>query len=121
MKKNLATLTSCRTKKVRKGDKVLVTTGNSRGLNGTVMKVQDNYVVVQGLNLKKKHVKRSEANPKGGIVEMEAPIHISNVRICDDSGKALKLKAVIEKDGERKLCYMQDNKKIIYRSMKTPK
>ncbi len=117
----MASLISCRTKKVRKGDKVVVLAGTSKGLNGTVLKVQANYVVVQGLNLKKKHVKRSEANPKGGIVEMEAPIHISNVRVCDENGKALKLKGDTEKSGERKLSYMQDNKKTTYRSMKSSK
>lgn len=111
----------CGSKKIRQGDKVSVISGSCRGQNGTVIKVNVNSVVVQGLNLKKKHVKRSEANPKGGIMEIEAPIHISNVAVCDENGKPVKLKTEVDQNGDRKLCYMKDNQSILYRSMKSPK
>lgn len=107
-----------RSKKVRKGDKVVVRTGNYKGQTGTVLRVTDKGVIVQGLNLKKKHVKKTEQNPKGGIVEIEGPIHISNVAVCDEAGKAIKLKMEVTQEGERNLVWMKDGQKTIYRSMK---
>jgi len=111
-----------RSKKIRKGDRVCVTSGASRGQSGVVLRVVVDRVVVQGLNMKKKHVKPSQQNPKGGVVEIEAPIHISNVAVSDETGKALKLK--IERNaetGEGTLYWMKGNEKVIYRSLKKPK
>ncbi len=69
--------------KIRKGDQVYVTTGRDRGKRGSVMRVYpDNRVIVEGINLVKRHTK---ANPQlgtpGGIVEKEAPIQISNIAL----------------------------------------
>jgi large subunit ribosomal protein L24 len=110
-----------RSKKIRRGDKVVVTTGTCKGQSGTVLRYEDDYVVVQGLNLKKKHVKPSEQNPKGGILEIEAPIHVSNVCVCDENGAPLKLKLARDADGQGQLYYMKDNEKVIYRQIKSPK
>ena len=110
-----------RSKKIRKGDKVVVTTGTCKGQTGTILRFVDDRVVVQGLNLKKKHVKPSEANPKGGVVEIEAPIHVSNVCVCDENGAPLKLKLARQNDGNGQLYFMKDNKKVIYRETKSPK
>jgi len=78
-----------RNKSVRKGDTVFVIAGNERGKTGTVLAYSGDKVLVQGLNMRKKHVKRSEQNPNGGIVEREMPIHVSNVKpyIADASNK----------------------------------
>jgi len=71
--------------KIKKNDLVIVNTGNDKGTKGTVLKVLPltNRVVVEGVRKIKKHVKPSASNPNGGIIEKEAPIHISNVTLLD--------------------------------------
>jgi len=73
--------------KVKKGDTVKVLAGESKGSTGRIVRVipKMNRVVVEGVNMIKKHQKTSAASPQGGIVEMEAPIHISNVALVDPS------------------------------------
>jgi large subunit ribosomal protein L24 len=107
-------------KKIRKGDKVLAVAGNDRGQSGAVLKVLGNKAIVQGLNVRKKHVKRSQANPKGSIVELEKPIHISNLRVCTEDNQPIKLKVRFDKKGERELYYKIDGKEVLYRAVKTP-
>lgn len=87
---------------VRKGDLVMVTSGNDRGRTGKVMRVvtRDNRVVVQGVNVKKRHMKPSQLNPQGGIIEREAPVHISNVSPVVD-GKPTRVRFEIRKDGSK--------------------
>jgi large subunit ribosomal protein L24 len=69
---------------IRKGDKVMVISGNNKGSTGEVLKVfPGTYrAVVEGVNMVKKHKKPTQNNP-GGIVDMEAPIHISNLMLLD--------------------------------------
>lgn len=71
--------------KIRKNDIVMVISGNDRGKTGKVLKVfpQKNRVIVEGINLRKKHTKPNQKNPQGGIQEKEAAIHVSNVMILD--------------------------------------
>ncbi|MBB4266032.1 large subunit ribosomal protein L24 [Roseospira visakhapatnamensis] len=66
--------------KIKKGDKVVVTTGRDQGKRGEVLKSlpSDNRVIVQGVNVVKRHQKATQTS-QGGIVEKEAPIHVSNV------------------------------------------
>ena len=69
-------------KRIRKGDQVVVITGKYKGQKGEVVRVLDEKVVVQNVNLVKRHTKPNpQANQPGGIVEREAPIHISNVML----------------------------------------
>lgn len=70
--------------KVKKGDRVIVTAGRNKGAKGEVLKVipAENRVVVQGVNVVKRHQRPSQMDP-GGIKTFEAPIHISNVAIMD--------------------------------------
>ena len=69
---------------IKKGDQVIVTSGASKGKKGEVLKVfpADNRAIVEQCNVVKKHKKPTQDNP-GGIVEMEAPIHISNLMLID--------------------------------------
>ncbi|KAG0588586.1 hypothetical protein M758_2G208900 [Ceratodon purpureus] len=69
---------------ILRGDKVMVMAGKDAGLTGTVMKVirAQNRVLIEGRNLVKKHLKKTEGNP-GGIITMEAPMHVSNVQLID--------------------------------------
>jgi len=71
--------------KIRKNDSVVVISGNSKGKTGKVLKVfpSENRVIVEGINLHKRHTKPSQKNPQGGITEKEAPINVSNVMILD--------------------------------------
>ena len=106
-------------KKVRTGDKVVVIAGNAKGQSGVVLACEGDRVVVQGVNLCKKHVKRSEKNPQGGVVEFEKSIHVSNVQPCDDAGNALKLKIRTNDEGFRELYYYkQDGQPVVWRSIK---
>ena len=71
--------------KIKVGDNVRVITGSNKGKEGKVLKVLRNEckVLVDGINIVKKHVKPNRQNETGGILEVEAPIHISNVKVLD--------------------------------------
>lgn len=71
--------------KIKKGDTVKVISGANLGKEGTVLKVypDKNKVIVEGVNIIKKHAKPTQSNPDGGILEYEAPIHASNVMIVE--------------------------------------
>ena len=70
-------------KKVQQNDMVLVISGDDRGRRGKVLKVfpDKNRVIVEGINMTKRHTRPTQQLPQGGIVEKEAPIHISNVKV----------------------------------------
>ncbi len=70
---------------IKKGDTVVVITGNYRGQKGRVLEVvrKTDRAIVEGVNLIKKHTKPNAKNPQGGIIEQEAPIHISNLMLVD--------------------------------------
>lgn len=75
--------------KIKTGDKVMVISGHYKGTVGEVKKAfpSKDKVIVEGVNLIKKHIKPSQANPEGGIIEGEAAIHVSNVMIYDAKAK----------------------------------
>ena len=74
---------------LKKGDNVIVIAGRDKGKTGTIQKVipESNRVVVEGVNLRKKCKKTTQANPDGGIVEIYAPIDASNVALVDPKTK----------------------------------
>jgi len=90
---------------VRKNDNVIVTTGKDRGKRGRVLKVLPgvNRVVVEGVNLIKRHTKPNpQRQIKGGLVEREAPLHASNVQVvCPECGKATRIGRRILGDGRK--------------------
>ncbi|KAB2846611.1 MAG: 50S ribosomal protein L24 [Melioribacteraceae bacterium] len=71
--------------KIRKDDNVIVIAGNNKGKKGKVLKVfpKANRVIVEGVNIQKRHTKPNQANPQGGIIEKEASINASNVMVLD--------------------------------------
>ncbi|MCL6493495.1 MAG: 50S ribosomal protein L24 [Ignavibacterium sp.] len=95
--------------KIKKNDTVMVIAGNDRGKTGKVLKVfpKESRVIVEGINLRKRHTKPSQRNPQGGILEKEAPIHISNVMIIDPkTNEPTRIGAKIildEKTGKKKV------------------
>ncbi|MBI5808732.1 MAG: 50S ribosomal protein L24 [Ignavibacteriales bacterium] len=94
--------------KIKKNDNVIVISGNYKGKTGKVLKVfkSEDRVIVEGVNLRKRHSKPTQKNPQGGITEKEAPIHVSNVMIIDPkTGKGTRIgkKIIIDdKTGKRK-------------------
>ena len=73
--------------KIKQGDEVLIIAGKDKGKNGKVIKTlkKEQKVVVEGINIVKKHVKPRNQNDKGGIFDIEAPIHVSNVKKVDNT------------------------------------
>jgi large subunit ribosomal protein L24 len=71
--------------KIRKNDTVMVIAGNDSGKTGKVLKVfpKKSRIIIEGINMRKRHTKPSQKSPQGGILEKEAPIHVSNVMILD--------------------------------------
>lgn len=105
-------------KRIRKGDTVIVTAGKSKGHVGTVLRVLDSTVVVEGGNLIKKHVKPNPQQPevKSGIVTREAPLHASNVAHYNPiTKKADKVgfKFVDSEGVNKKVRYFKSNNEII--------
>lgn len=89
---------------VRKGDRVRVISGNYRGQEGTILRVEPdkNRVVVEGVNVRKRHRKPSQTDPEGGIVSFEAPIHASNVMLLDPaSGEPTRIRSHAGEEGKR--------------------
>lgn len=87
---------------VRKGDTVMVTSGDHKGQIGEILRVdpKNSRVLIKGINLKTKHVKPTRVAPQGGIITREAPLHISKVSPVVD-GKAVRVGFRMEKDGSK--------------------
>ncbi|XBG82024.1 50S ribosomal protein L24 [Enterococcus cecorum] len=88
---------------VKKGDKVKVITGKDKNKEGVVLAAlpKKDKVIVEGVNIVKKHQKPSQVAPQGGIVEVEAPIHVSNVMVIDPSNGQPTKVAYKEVDGKK--------------------
>jgi large subunit ribosomal protein L24 len=84
---------------LKKGDKVIVIAGKDKGKSSVVTKVlrEENRVVLEGLNMMKKHIKAPKAGDKGGIVSVAMPIHASNVKLADKAVKVAKPAAKAKK------------------------
>jgi large subunit ribosomal protein L24 len=94
--------------KIRKSDNVKIISGNDKGKTGKVLKVfpKVSRVIVEGINLRKRHTKPTQRNPQGGILEKESPINVSNVMLIDSkTGEPTRLGSQIildEKTGKKK-------------------
>ena len=100
-------------KKIRRDDKVMVIAGDHKGSEGKVVKVirDQNKAIVEGVNLIKKHAKPSAQNPQGGIIEKEAPIHISNLSLTTNDGKSTRVGFRME--DENKVRFAKKNNEIV--------
>jgi large subunit ribosomal protein L24 len=89
---------------VKKGDQVEVISGNFRGSTGKILQVlaRKERVLIEGVRLIKKHLRKSQDNPSGKIAEREGPIHISNVKVVERSEKAKKGKTKATKEKKTK-------------------
>ena len=90
--------------KIKKGDEVVILTGKDKGSKGEVLKVlpEERRVIVQGVNVVKKHRKPTQLNPQGGIENIEKSIDVSNVALVDPKeGKATRVGFRVLKDGKK--------------------
>ena len=100
---------------VKKGDTVKVLAGNDKGSTGKVLVVypKDNRAIVEGLNKIKKHTKPNPRNTQGGIVEREAPIHISNLMVVDAKGKATRIGRRLDEKTNKLVRYSKKTGEVI--------
>ena len=99
--------------KIKKGDIVKVITGSYSGKEGRVLKVLNsrNRLIVEGINMLKKHMRPNQENQQGAIIEKEGSIHISNVKLVIN-GKPSKVGYKLSKDG-KKVRYSKETNKVI--------
>jgi len=94
--------------KIKKGDRVERLTGKYRETQGKVLKSfpSKNRVIVEGVNIVKKHSRPTQDNPQGGILSMEAPVHISNVAlVCDSCNNTVRVGYRLDSEGnKRRVC-----------------
>lgn len=94
---------------VKSGDMVEVTAGNDRGLRGRILRAMPDKerVVVEGVNMRWKHLRRSREHPEGGRIRIEAPIHASNVMLtcqnddCDRYDRPVRTRTLVREDGSK--------------------
>lgn len=99
--------------KIKTGDTVKVVAGDNRGAEGKVLKVfrDKNKAIVEGVNVIKKHMKPSAQSPQGGIVEKEAPIHISNLALMTADGETTRVGYRME--GDKKVRFSKKSNEVI--------
>ena len=99
--------------KIRKGDNVRIIAGEHKGSEGKIISVSisENKAIVEGVNLVKKHEKPSSKNPKGGIKEFEAPIHISNLSLLTSDVKITRVG--FKNEDNKKIRFSKKTKEII--------
>jgi large subunit ribosomal protein L24 len=100
--------------KIKKGDRVVVLTGRDKGKKGEVIRVwpKEERLLVQGLNLVKRHTKPSQTDPQGGIKTKEAPLHISNVAFADPkTGEPTRVG--FRMDGDKKVRFAKKSGEVI--------
>jgi len=101
--------------RVKTGDKVVVIAGKDKTKTGRILKVfpSEGRVIVEGVNIVKRHSKPSPAHPEGGIIEKEAPIHVSNIAIADPkTGEASRIGYKFLEDG-RKVRYSKKSGEVL--------
>ena len=97
-------------KKIRKDDSVKVVSGNYKGQTGRVIKIinKNNRAIVEGINKVKKHIRPSQDNPQGGIIEKEMSIHISNLMLLNKN-KPVKVGFKIDEKTNKKVRFNKSN------------
>jgi len=100
--------------RIKKGDKVKVITGAYKGTIGEVTKAfpKEDKVIVEGANMVKKHLRPTQQNPDGGIVEKEAKIHVSNVMLYDEKAKQASRVKYEMKDGKKVRVYKKSGAEV---------
>ncbi|WP_415223567.1 50S ribosomal protein L24 [Psychroserpens sp.] len=99
--------------KIKSGDTVRVIAGDHKGTEGNVLKVlkDKNKAIIEGVNMVKKHTKPSAQSPQGGIVEKEAPMHLSNLSLLTSKGETTRVGYKIE--GDKKVRFSTKSNEVI--------
>ena len=99
--------------KIKSGDTVRVIAGDHKGTEGTILKVlkDKNKAIIEGVNMVKKHTKPSAQNPQGGIVEKEAPMHLSNLSLLTSKGETTRVSFKME--GDKKVRFSTKSNEVI--------
>jgi large subunit ribosomal protein L24 len=100
---------------IKKGDNVMVISGNHKGQSGRVLMVDTEKfrAIVEGVNLVSKHTRPNADNPKGGIVKKEAAVHLSNLKLIDKSGKPTRVGRKIEEKSGKSVRYSNKTGEVI--------
>jgi large subunit ribosomal protein L24 len=100
---------------IKKGDTVMVIAGDSKGQQGRVLVVdiEKEKILVEGVNMVKKNTRPTNKTPKGGIIEKEAPIHISNLKLIDSSGKPTRVGRKIDEKTNKVVRYSKKTGEVI--------
>ena len=100
---------------IKKGDTVMVITGNSKGQQGKVLKVDiaKNKAIVEGINMVSKHTKPNAKSPQGGILKKEALVHISNLMVIDSTGKPTRTGRRIDSKKDMSVRYSKKSGEVI--------
>jgi large subunit ribosomal protein L24 len=100
---------------IKKGDTVMVIAGDSKGQQGRVLVVDNEKgkILVEGVNMVKKNTRPTNKTPKGGIIEKEAPIHISNLKLIDSSGKPTRVGRRIDEKTNKVVRYSKKTGEVI--------
>ena len=99
--------------KIKKGDTVVLLAGKDKGRQGRVLQVMPKAerVLVEGLNMAKRHTKPSQSDPQGGIKNQEAAVHVSNVSLVDSNGKPTRVG--FRMDGDKKVRFAKTTGEVI--------
>lgn len=109
-------------KRLKKGDEVIVISGNDKGRKGKVLAKSEDRIIVEGINVRKRSVRKSQQQPEGGFISMERPIHISNVRFVGKDEHPTRLRVRTNKDKKKELYYLsKDKKETVHRPLKASK
>jgi len=100
---------------IRKGDTVMIISGDSRGQQGKILKVDiaKNMAIVEGVNMVSRHTKPNAKSPQGGIIKKEAPVHITNLMVIDNSGKPSRIGRRIDSKTEKLVRYSKKTGEVI--------
>ncbi|MGA3014653.1 MAG: 50S ribosomal protein L24 [Bacteroidales bacterium] len=100
---------------IKKGDTVMVITGNSKGQQGKVLKIDTakGKAIVEGINMVSKHTKPNAKSPQGGIIKKEALVHISNLMVIDSTGKPTRTGRKLDPKKEMSVRYSKKSGEVI--------
>jgi large subunit ribosomal protein L24 len=100
---------------IRKGDTVMVIAGDSRGQQGKVLNVNidKEKAIVEGVNMVSKHTKPNAKSPQGGIVKKEAAVHVSNLKVIDNTGKPVRTGKKIDSKTGKLVRYSKKSGEVI--------
>jgi len=100
---------------VKKGDNVMVISGDSKGQQGKVLFIErdENRAIVEGINLISKHTKPNADNPQGGIVKKESPVNISNLMVIDAAGNPTRIGKELDEKTNKTVRYSKKSGEVI--------